>query len=361
MIDPLLYIKKSTYSSFIPYNQKIYLLYDAKYVNPPFFTDIIIQSNKITHEELKMIYNMTCVNGYIYFPKLYNSFFQSSFINSTSICHISFDFISTQLYCIQKKENTLYLFPKYRVIEFLIMGTQKGGTTGLALNIGKHPDIYIDLEKDPRKSEIHYFDLNWTKGISWYKHHFDYSKKVVGEKTPDLMYLDYTFPYIQSINPYIKIILILRNPIERAYSAWKMAKQFYHETKTFEEAIEEEEKRFQTENITFYTAGNQYLHRGLYYKQLQSILKWFPMQHILILISEHVKKDMITEYNKVYHFLNISSFKASYELEFVSSNKSSILPATYKRLISFYQKDVRALEKTIGIRTGWFKQKKISL
>ena len=67
---------------------------------------------------------------------------------------------------------------------------------------------YIDNNKDPRKSEIHFFDIYWKKGIDFYKKKFDYSKKIVGEKTPDLMYLTYTFPLIQSVNPYIKIIIV---------------------------------------------------------------------------------------------------------------------------------------------------------
>ena len=66
----------------------------------------------------------------------------------------------------------------------------------------------------------------------------------MGEKTPDLINLESTFPLIQSVNPYIKLILILRNPIERAYSAWKLNIKRSEEKRTFIEAINYELKFF---------------------------------------------------------------------------------------------------------------------
>jgi len=233
------------------------------------------------------------------------------------------------------------------------MGTQKGGTTGLAYNISKHPDIYIDGNSDPFKSEIHYFDLKISNGINWYKKHFNYNKKMVGEKTPDLMYLDYTFPYIQAINPYIKIIIILRDPIERAFSSWKLVKQYFNETRTFEDAVNDEIKNKLNENITFNTGMTHYLQKGLYYKQIKNILKWFPLNNILILISEETKINMVSEYNKVYNFLNLDNYKGTYDLQFISEDKTKIDTKIYNKLISFYKKDVNQLEKLLKKKLSW--------
>jgi hypothetical protein len=337
---------KKIYENFIKYNEKLYLLYDAKYINPPFFDKIVFTLDNLKKEDeensLKMIYNMTKVNGTIIYLKKYNYFFKNSYEEYNgkySIYH--------------KKNNILYVFPKYRVVEFIIMGAQKCGTTSLSLNIGKHPDIYINCNHDPKISEIHFFDIYWKRGIEWYKKHFDYSKKIVGEKTPDLMYLEYTFPYIQSVNPYIKIIIILRDPIERAYSSWKLMKKYFNEKRTFEESIKDELKYKLDENITFYTSNTHYLQKGLYYMQIIKILKWFSKDNLLILISENVKKNMKEEYNKVYSFLNLKEFDADYKLEFESDNKSIIDRNIYKKLIKFYKKDVKNLEELLGIKTNW--------
>jgi len=326
----------------ILYNEKIYSLYDGHIVNPPFFDLIIIEHPDLTSDELKMIYNMIKTKGTLVFLNKYNNFFRQS---------IKVDTIYNKKI---KDNNDIYIFNnKYRTIEFIIMGTQKGGTTALANNISHHPDIYIDPNPDPFKSEIHFFDIYFKRGIEWYKKHFDYSKKVVGEKTPDLMYLSYTFPYIQSINPYVKIILILRNPIERAISAWKLNKKYFNETRTFEEAIESELNSEQ--NITFYTAMTHYLQRGLYFKQITEILKWFSKDNLLILFNDEVKENMEKEYNRVYKFLNLEPFKYDYKLVFESDKDSINLD---KKLLSklkkYFKKDVQQLEKLVDKKLNWF-------
>lgn len=326
---------QNKYDDLFKYNKKIYELYDGKIINPPFFKKIIITHQNLTEDELKMIYNMLIVNGTLHFIKKYNFFFKENK-----------EFI--------KKNNFQYILKYNRVIEFIIGGTQKGGTSALALNISNHPDIYIDKDPSPFKSEIHFFDIYWKKGINFYKNKFDYKKKLVGEKTPEIMYLSSTFPLIQSVNPFIKIILILRNPIERAYSSWKHITKYFGEIRSFKDCINDEINYKLDENKTFYTSATHYLQRGLYYKQIKKMLKWFPIDNILILISEKVKKNMIQEYNKVYDFLNIKHINSKYTIEFESDDKNLIDKILYTKLIKFYEKDVRKLEKLLNIKTEWF-------
>ena len=106
----------------------------------------------------------------------------------------------------------------------------KGGTTAGITNFSKHPEISM------YKEEIHYFDImeNYQKGINWYKSHFDYSKKMVGDKAPDVMYQDICLELLQLVNPHVKILLFLRNPIERAYSHWKMLRDLFKIKRSFE-------------------------------------------------------------------------------------------------------------------------------
>jgi hypothetical protein len=254
---------------------------------------------------------------------------------------------------VKRTSNILYQFPKYRVIDFIIAGTMKGGTTAAITNLSKHPDISM-VEK-----EIHYFDNvnNYQKGIEWYKKHFDYSKKLTGDKAPDIMYQEICHPLLQIINPHVKIILFLRNPIERAYSHWKMTRDLFKNTKSFEYCINDEINNRWNENRTYKISfWFHFVQRGLYYKQIKIMLKYFSLENILILISENVLNDMNTEYNKIFKFLNISEYNADFVEEFVS-NKPDMIKKNdklYSVLKKIYLKDVKKLEKLIGYKTNWF-------
>jgi hypothetical protein len=83
--------------------------------------------------------------------------------------------------------------------------------------------------------------------------------------------------------------------------------------------------------------------------------EWFPKQNILILLSEHVKNNMETEYNKVYQFLNLSQLdNVTYNTHFESDSKDTINAALYNTLQLFFIDDVKKLEKLINIKTNWF-------
>jgi len=330
---------------------KLYRLYTQ--TNPAFFNKILILRGDLKDDDFEMIFNMLSVDGILL---LNNSYKLTKFKNNNTIEIVrnkNSNFIK-----LKKKVNYVYNFSgtKWRhAVDFIIMGVQKGATTALASSISKHPDIYIDSNKDPTKSEVHFFDIYWQKGIEWYKKKFNYNKKIVGEKTPDLIYLPYTFPLIQSVNPYVKLILILRDPILRAFSAWKMIKAMYNDNKSFEESISLELKN-KNKNRTFYTIYNDYLQRGLYYKQINELLKWFPRDNILVLLTSDFEKNPEVECNRVYKFLNLNEQKIISKTNkvFVSKNDRLIDSKLYKRLIQYFKKDTEQLEKLLGIKTEWF-------
>ena len=100
--------------------------------------------------------------------------------------------------------------------DFLGIGAQKAGTTWLYENLRRHPQMYL-----PNTKEIHYFDWYFYKSIHWYCKHFMAveKNKLKGEITPCYSTLsENKIKLIHKINPQLKIILILRNPIERAWS-----------------------------------------------------------------------------------------------------------------------------------------------
>lgn len=123
--------------------------------------------------------------------------------------------------------------------DFIIIGAQKCGTTSLFNYLSKHPDVSL-----PEEKEIHFFDKFYNKGINWYKKNFLNDGMLTGEATPYYIYHPHVTVRISSCCPNAKLIVMLRNPIDRAYSNFSMEKQRNNEPlATFEEAIAAEPKR----------------------------------------------------------------------------------------------------------------------
>ena len=344
--------KFKKYNPFI-FKTELYVIYHGHIYNPPFFNLIINAKNKenIKNEEFIMLWNMVLSNGYL----ILNTKYVKDFIN---IIHPTNYTKYDDEYTIFKKNlpETLIIYNKYRVIDFIIIGVQKGGTSSAMINLEKHPDISIPHE------ELHFYDRDWVKGVDWYKSHFDYNKKLVGEKNPNIIYLEQTFPMIQLINPCVKMILFLRNPIDRAYSAWHMFTHKYSNEdnkKTFEEACEFE-LNYRIDEATNLRISNAHLlQRGLYFKQIEKLLKYFSRDNILILISENVIKNEEVEYNKIYNFLGVKEYNTNYKKYHIgkysrNNKKKDISPKLYNKLVDYFKKDVNKLEKFLKIKTKWF-------
>ena len=331
---------KNWMPSFLP----VYVIYYGKAYNPPFFNNIIAL-RKLSLEDVQEIWNMTMNGGYI----CINNFYKSNFINSI----VSED-LKSGMILIQKNIMKTYYFKEYRVLDFIIAGTMKGGTTAAITNLSMHPDISMV------KEEIHYFDKMdvYQKGIGWYKSHFDYNKKRVGDKAPDVMYMPSCLFLLQMVNPHVKIILFLRNPIERAYSHWKMLRDSFNVKLSFEYLVNNELQFRMEENRFYYEAfHNQLIQRGFYYEKIMEILKYFSKDNLLIIISEKVRDNMNVEYQNIFRFLEIGDFHSkNFKEEFVSKSgdyldKNSSL---YKKLKKIYEPSKKNLEKFLGYKTDWW-------
>ena len=93
-------------------------------------------------------------------------------------------------------------------VDFLIVGAQKAGTTALVTNLNKHSDVFV-------KNECQFFTFCWGFGPSWYREQLRTPKRVVGEKTPELIYCDECAPRIKQVCPDAKFIFCIRDPINR--------------------------------------------------------------------------------------------------------------------------------------------------
>jgi hypothetical protein len=256
----------------------------------------------------------------------------------------------------------LRLLPNY-----LIIGAAKSGTSSLYEYLIQHPNVQPASGK-----EIYFFDMNYDKGINWYRTFFPLSNNfsktaknsIVGEATP--RYLDHPHaPYrIKKYIPNCKFIILLRNPIDRAYSHWNMMVNHNREDLSFEEAIDKEKNRTNglfekmAKDKSFYSKEYywySYLERGIYSKKIKKWFEIFPKNQFLILKSE----DLFSKPSEIFHqtqdFLNIPKIildefktvrKGIYKNKSISSN-------TRKSLSDFFKPYNEELYSLIGVNLGW--------
>lgn len=245
------------------------------------------------------------------------------------------------------------LFKKKNIkkIDFLIIGTQKGGTSALDHYLRQHPDIGM-----ANKKELHFFDdekvFSSTKtDYRLFHDQFDFSthKKVYGEATPIYLYWAPSCQRIWQYNPNIKLIAILRNPTNRAFSHWNMEFDRKFDTESFEYCIKNERKRCmdalpQQHRIYSYTD------RGFYAEQIRRYRRYFPDKQLLFIKYEDFKSEQENALNNIFNFLGVSPDKFSYKKETIHQRQkhATISEAEKKYLLNLYQDDIRSVEKQLN-------------
>jgi hypothetical protein len=146
--------------------------------------------------------------------------------------------------------------------------------------------------------EVHYFDTNYDKKLGWYKRFFEKANKndIVGEKTPTYMYYKDIPNKIFEINPKMKIIFLLRDPIERAYSHYWHHRKAGRLQKSFEELIKNEEENHYIKECIEYSK---------YLEPIKNFKKIFPGEQILVLKSNELKNNREKILKQVHKFLGI--------------------------------------------------------
>jgi len=241
-------------------------------------------------------------------------------------------------------------FSTHRQVNFIICGTQKGGTTALDAYLREHPEVCMADEK-----EVHFFDNEKyfsarKPNYSLYHSFFRPKKnhKIVGEATPVYMYWESSPERIFNYNPKVKLIVLLRNPIERAYSQWNMQRSRGVEKLSFIDAVKSEKERC-GKAMPLQHRNYSYVDRGYYLEQLRRLWKYFPKENLLILKNEDLKNQPSITLNKVYKFLNVEQI-ADIEEKDVHSRpyKSKMTQEERSYLIGLYREEIEELEKELG-------------
>lgn len=188
---------------------------------------------------------------------------------------------------------------------FLIVGAQKSGTTSLHEYLRHHPQIYL-----PEGKETKFFaeDERYAKGLAYYEEqHFSscHGEPAVGEVDPDYMYFEQALDRmaVDLDLGTTKLIFVLRNPVDRAFSHYLMTLRRGIETFSFEEAIRQEDERISKDyysNMHF-----SYIRRGYYLQQIKRFLAYTDRSNMLFILSEDLRNNTMDALTSCYRFLNI--------------------------------------------------------
>jgi Sulfotransferase domain len=174
---------------------------------------------------------------------------------------------------------------------FLVIGAQRAGTTLLHRILQAHGKVYVPY----RRKEVHYFDWYFERGPDWYAEFFPDELQAsryqaVGEVTPDYLF-DVRAPQrIRDLLPHCRLVVSLRNPVQRAYSWYLFCLRSFNEQRDFQQFLEE---------------GGDTLQRGLYSGQLARYLELFPPEALLVLLFEELLQDPARQLDRLAVFLGL--------------------------------------------------------
>lgn len=243
---------------------------------------------------------------------------------------------------------------------FVILGTQRGGTTSLHEDLSKHNRVSRPLAK-----EVQYFTVNYARGERWYRAHFPRQQagQLTFEASPYYLFHPAVPARAAALLPQTKFIVLLRNPASRAYSHYLHNRTLGVEDLPFEKAIDAEEVRLkEAERLGIDSPEGQRLHRnfsymsrGMYAQQLSHWLTYVPASRIKVLKSEEWFGDPSQTYAEVLDFLDLPHFvpQTWAAANVLGSRASQMSPQIEERLKEHFAADGQELRRLLGWNTAW--------
>ena len=252
--------------------------------------------------------------------------------------------------------------------DFLILGAQKGGTTALYAYLREHPAIV-----GPPWKEVSFFDRHFWRGESWYRGHFPnqlYLRRmrgrvgvapVVGEASPSYLFHPLAPERVAQLVPTAQLIVLVRNPIDRALSHFHHEVALGREPLAFEQALAQEEGRMAGEverlrDPRYFSHAwwnYTYVSRGRYAEQLERWLEHFPREQLLVVPSEDLLDRPNEAYAQVLEFLGAPSHELSSYPRIFTRDYSEMAPETRATLRDVFAEPNRRLYELLGRDLGW--------
>ena len=253
--------------------------------------------------------------------------------------------------------------------DFIILGATKCGTTSLYHLLAQHP-----LVEPAATKELHYFDTLVDEGIEWYRRCFpaprrweDGRKTITGEATPDYLFDPLTPERMAEAIPQARLIALLRNPVNRAYSQYRHLVRAGRETRTFEEAVEAEMARLLLDEGSEQPPEGEahagladeeirrgYLSRGVYVDQLVRWSRFFGREQMLVLKSEDFFERPSETLKPVLGFLGLPAWEPrAWEARNRGTYEQGMDPVTRWRLKRFFGPHNERLYEYLGTDFGW--------
>jgi len=237
-----------------------------------------------------------------------------------------------------------------RKIDFMIVGAQKSGTSALDHYLRKHPAIGLG-----QKKELHFFDDEklFEKGVpdySLYHQKFDESpnNKIYGEVTPIYLYWKPSCQRIWEYNPEIKLIFILRNPIDRAFSHWNMEFGRKVEKMDFSYCIRNEKMRL-AEVLPSQHRVYSYIDRGRYSGQIRRFKKLFSSGQLYFIKYEEFKSNQLEELRKLFLLLGVDPEIYNFKYQQVYKLKQHAIIQTEDKdyLLKIFKTEIDQIQKML--------------
>ena len=237
------------------------------------------------------------------------------------------------------------------------------GTTFLHTYLLEHPKVMA-----PVRRQLWFFDMSFHRGIGWYRSRFPLKiqrvlrGRITGEATPDYLFHREVPGRVARVLPQVKLLVLLRNPVDRAYSHYWLEVRQGQETLSFEKAIEAEDLRLRHEGDDIFKGGSyhdshhrrhSYLARGIYVDQLLTWMRHFPLERLLILKSEDLYQNAPKVYGQTLRFLGLPDWEPDHFEPRNAGEYSDMNPATRRHLTEYFSTHNERLYRLLGRNLGW--------
>lgn len=258
--------------------------------------------------------------------------------------------------------------------EFLIVGTKRGGTTSLWNYLIGHPQVLGMFPASQTSKSCHFFYRYYGKGFDWYRAHFPTvmyrrlvarrtgREPITGEASPYYMYDPRVAERVHRLLPAVKAIMLLRDPVERAYSHYRERVGEGVEPLSFPEALAAEADRTRgeltrmTAQPLYYSRPHDYYSyqdRGVYLPQVRRWRQLFPAERLLILRSEDLYEDPDRVYGEVTGFLGLDRVPLGHPKRYNYQPAAEMEPDVRTALTAFFREPNAALYAELGRDFGW--------